>query len=76
MKKFNFDANLFPLRSLKLISAQSIQTILHTMISSGQCTQAMTLERFMSITQGRKAQNNLLNPERNRAVRNATETLA
>jgi hypothetical protein len=76
MKRFMFFTNLFPLRYLNIITAENIQTILPASISNGQCTQAITLHRFISITQGIKLQNIFLYPVRNKAVKKATDTLA
>jgi len=60
MKEFIFFTNfIFGSIFIQMYHA-SIPIISHPIISVGQCTHAIMREKFISMTQGRKAQNTFL----------------
>jgi hypothetical protein len=61
---------------LKLKRLHNIHTIVHAIISNGQCTHTITLDMFISITKGRNQYPIFLYQAKNNQVRKATLTVA
>lgn len=54
IRLFSLFTNLYLVNNLKLMKAQIIQTRIQAKISSGQCTQTITLDITIKIPKGRK----------------------
>lgn len=68
--------NLILIKYLNVIKLDNIQTILHTIISKGQCTHKITLDNNIMIIKGVNIIHIFLNQAKNKLVRNATDAVA